>query len=99
MSSFLPHTHAWVARHEERLERVGLVHVNMSDANAPRRSIHVAVEGIHGFAEVIVQDSGEAGLTYGTVAAPQEERLELGDLDDLDQFLGRFLERAEAIAT
>jgi hypothetical protein len=99
MGRFVPHIREWVGRHQTRLERVGLVHVTVTDDQPSKESIHVAVEGTRGFAEVIVQETGEAGLTFGTIAAPREERLELSDLAELDDFLDRFLQRAEEVAT
>ncbi len=85
----------WVHANGARLQALGHVTFRRSDQERAKPSAHLVVQARSRLAEIIVWDSGEAELNYGTPDEPHYEHHEIDDPADLDQLLEQLVHRAE----
>lgn len=85
----------WVEANSDRLQRIGPVTVRRSSEAVPKPSAQLVVSAPARLCEVIVWDSGEVELTYGTLDDPRDDHHEINDPAELDRVLDQLLRLAE----
>lgn len=85
----------WVDANGARLRELGPVTFRRSDEERAKPSAHLVVHAGSRLAEMIVWDSGEVELTYGTPDEPHDEHHEVDDPAELDRLLEQLVDRAE----
>lgn len=85
----------WVEANTDRLRRLGPVTLRRSDEALSKPSAHLVVSAGDRLLELIVWDSGEVELTYGTPEDPHDEHREVDDPEELDRLLDELVRRAE----
>lgn len=85
----------WVEANSGRLQVLGLVTFRRSDEERAKPSAHLVVSAGGRVSEMIVWDSGEVELTYGTPDDPCDEHHEVDDPAELDRLLEQLIQRTQ----
>lgn len=85
----------WVGANDARLRKLGPVTFRRSDGVRAKPSAHLVVQAGSRLAEMIVWDSGEVEVSYGSPDESHDEHHEVDDPAELDRLLEQLLDRAE----
>ncbi len=85
----------WVEVNKTRLRNLDHAAFRVSKDDRDKPSAHLLLQHDERFGEVIVWDSGEVELSFGTANATQDEHHEVDNPAELDELLANLVGRVE----